>query len=388
MSGLVDLFYPGNKNREARVNELCSDCSHWQNEVAQQKVELQKLLEEDIPKSITVIYNHYQRPTELVKLALPDGEVIGEVASVLASIAGIGGAMYGMNVAWKSWLLKNGRIGEAALIKLLGYPKWFKFARAGVAIVVTFAIDSIVSSIVGSIQRDELRKAIRECIEPRKNIYKAYLINKTLINDLSSIETILKINTTLEPSIVENTIKNIIANTQKTIDALTDQEVYRLLAEWDKNRNSWTKEDGTNVSLSTRAVQSDDMQGNSVEYLDGSLVAASGKASVFLIQNGVRHYIPNPNVFTNLFSYWEAIHYLEENVVESIPLGKEISLDACLIKGDQADSTYFYSNNAKSRIRSIGDFNHVGFHWKKIKVLPQSEVDKIDLASDFVVGNW
>lgn len=144
------------------------------------------------------ILGNEHKYAESSKVEIPGGnDWVIEGAKLFTSCLGTAGVIYGMNVAWTTWMLRQGRIGEAALVRLVGYPRWFKFARAGAAIIITFGFEAIIDAITGSEQRDELQKAIRECITPRANLCKAFNQNKILIKSLdrfiTRIETIQEI---------------------------------------------------------------------------------------------------------------------------------------------------------------------------------------------------
>lgn len=96
---------------------------------------------------------------ESSKVEIPGGnDWVIEGAKLFTSCLGTAGVIYGMNVAWTTSMLRQGRIGEAALVRLVGYPRWFKFARAGAAIIITFGFEAIIDAITGSEQRDELSR--------------------------------------------------------------------------------------------------------------------------------------------------------------------------------------------------------------------------------------
>lgn len=169
---LVDLFYPDNKNRLDRLNNLVYQCNAYQGLVTDQKTEYDNLVKTANEQIIKAFGD--MKESEKVKIELPDGTLAIEIVGFIASLFAGGVAIKGMNIAWKSWMLSQGRIGEAALVKLIGYPTWFKFARFGGMIAITIALDAIITAITGAVQRDELRKGIHDCLAPRKNIFKAY----------------------------------------------------------------------------------------------------------------------------------------------------------------------------------------------------------------------
>lgn len=58
-----------------------------------------------------------------------------------------------LSFAAKSYLLQQGRIGEAAFIKLVGLPKWFKVGTVFGSITAVVLVQSIIDSVTGAVQR-------------------------------------------------------------------------------------------------------------------------------------------------------------------------------------------------------------------------------------------
>ena len=114
MAGLVDLFYPDNKHRLDRLNELAEQCSLYQQEISTQKQDYDELIK-TINEDVVKIFGSFQK-VEMKDVKVPDGSIICQVAGGVASIFAGAGAVAAMNVAWKSWMLSQGRIGEAARI--------------------------------------------------------------------------------------------------------------------------------------------------------------------------------------------------------------------------------------------------------------------------------
>ena len=131
-----------------------------------------------------------------------------------------------------------------------------------------------------------------------------------------------------------------------------------------------------------------DLDGDTTKIPEGRVVKKDGADSVYIIQGGKRHYIPNPDVYFALLVNWDKIYVMKAEELDAIPEGEPLSLDACLIKGDQSDPVYLYSNGVKCYIVSSDDFNKVGFNWDKIKTMKQSEVDSIPTGPNYKITNW
>lgn len=387
MAGLVDLFYPDNKNRLDRLNELTGQCDLYQQEVTTQKQNYDELIK-TINENIVKILGPIQK-VEMKDVKAPDGSIICQVVGGVASIFAGAGTVAAMNVAWKSWMLSQGRIGEAALVKLIGYPKWFRLARVGGAIVVAFALESIITAIEGAVQRDQLRVGIHDCIQPRINVYKAYKRNKELLKNLVAIQYLLEDLQSIGFLTPEQIMTVVTARSEKAkaeMDSITDEMIENELAQMDISHKSWTKED--HILGDLVALPLSELEEAPVDYLDGSLVSAEGDDKIYLIMDGKRSLIPHDNTFNALFSTKESVHKIEKAFMESIPEGESLSESACLMKCKENGNVYFYSNAKKKLIRSIGEFNKAGFSHENILGITKEEADNIETASDFIVAEW
>lgn len=413
----ADFFYPANKDRDGRLRELVADCNFYQKKVSEHK----ELLEKKIKDASDLLAGFKDMPScgEKVTIKFPSDDnwkISG--SSLLITTLITTGVHYGLNACYKSWLLKQGLIGEAGLIRILGYPRWFKLARTGGCIVVMFAIESIIDAISGAIQRDQYRIRIGECIEPRKNIYKAFCQNELLIRNIDRlIDVINSVKDILPEQEIKHLIDNWVNRTKHEIEMLTDSQINEDLETEDRRRGSWTKEDHMmvklelppilmpvdggmvickrsslstkdNAMMSLKTSEPLELAESPVDYLNGALVAVKGDTKIYLIKEGRRCLIPNSNVFEALYPNRDLIHYIDKTFLESMPLGESLSESACLMAVNNSDNTiYFYSNGKKSRIGEMG-FNKAGFNRNAVfKVLP-TELNNIESTNDFLVADW
>lgn len=121
--------------------------------------------------------------------------------------------------------------------------------------------------------------------------------------------------------------------------------------------------------------------------VNGNLITCEKQDSVFLIKEDRKHLVPCNETYNALFKNCEIIHQVTQTEFDSIPLGKPLSENACLIKADTSDSVYLYSNGTKSHISSVNDFNSIGLNRNKIKRFSQQKIDEIPEIANFIVGN-
>jgi len=114
------------------------------------------------------------------------------------------------------------------------------------------------------------------------------------------------------------------------------------------------------------------------------LIKGSGP-EVYLLESGIRRWIPNPEIF-NLFNYkWENIKTFSNSVVESYPQGDDWDKyddypDGSLLKGT-GSKVYLIELDKKRWIPNPEIFTKSGFGWKYI-----INVDD-DILDDFDDGN-
>lgn len=366
----MDAWNFNSSSAETRLRELVSDCNEWYSQIANAQSKRLSI-------TISNINRRLSSNTDMnYSICVLDSPVGKYTYSWLESMTKIPDAEYGMNVARESVKVDN---GAAALKKLINCPEWFKFISINDQLSITFDLNSIGnSSDYGSMQK-ALRKAIEACIETRKNLYKAYLINCILIKTFKNFNTMLFVEKELP--IINKYIGDFIENIQSEINSIPDQEIYQRLADMDIKRESWTKADGPNSYVMHFKKEG---QENILRKYVGCIVKTESSDAIYMVEWGVRHKIPNSTVYFNFFNGWQIVQAIDEISLQSIPLGAPLSQDAGLIKSNNSDIVYFYSNNIKRKFHSSYDFKYMVFDEKKIKVLSPSDIDKIPTGPDFI----
>ncbi|XP_076335748.1 uncharacterized protein LOC143238958 [Tachypleus tridentatus] len=112
--------------------------------------------------------------------------------------------------------------------------------------------------------------------------------------------------------------------------------------------------------------------------LDGTLMKHPSKPEVYQIIDGCRHWVPNPPTYNNLYKTWECI---KTNVlVEHICNCDSLSNGAELIKGS-GPAVYLLSNGVKRHIANPDTFNAFCFDWNKIKTYSDIAINNISTGS-------
>jgi len=258
-SGFEDWLYPDNDNRRKRCDQLMSQCADMVNEIADMKIYIEKEMDL-VNKYINDAYKSIGSIPEQKKISIsPDFWVtmIPHVAAVSIFTA-VSGFTYkiGERLA-VTYLLKNGKIGQAALTKLVGLPKWLKFATgAGSAVggaLAAIGIEVLIDAITGANTRSKLQTAIKDLAEPRLELKYVHLQASYIKDSLKS--TLLEIKKVQKDAIdksytkeqldkeMKDRIKSSLELNQVLSPAPTVKDALKELNKKDELLKAWTEED-------------------------------------------------------------------------------------------------------------------------------------------------
>lgn len=242
---MQDLLYPNNKNRLRRCNELTGDIATLSYDLSVLATDIQSLLAQ-LDATIRAMYSNIQ-------VAIPASGTYRTnfhgwavyTAQGIAPLIVYPLAARALERAAVSYLLRQGRIGEAAFSSLVGLPGWLKIGPRLGGFVVVVGIEVVIGAIAGAVKRDELRKCIHSCIQPRINMKKADMINGMLKRKLNTVKDSLKMMLSLGyTKALLDVVQQKISDQFKTeVSAITDNTAKTALAAMDSSRGSWTNED-------------------------------------------------------------------------------------------------------------------------------------------------
>ncbi len=108
---------------------------------------------------------------------------------------------------------------------------------------------------------------------------------------------------------------------------------------------------------------------------DGERVKGSNSAPIYLILHGQLRWIPNPTTYTNLFASWNNV-IVSDYLVDSVPSGPALTNGAVLAKGSGA-ATYLVTNGQKLWIPNPDTFNKFSFNSAKVVTVPDVVINAI-----------
>jgi len=250
---LSDILKPDNPKRKERAQQLLNDCYNFEHEVKNEGEIIDKLNSDLIKVCENLnLKNNYFSPKDL---EIETGETkktkIIVSSFVLGGILGTLGAKIITKTIHNAIVAKlyyAGKIGPAAFVKLVGYPKWYmgfgKFTGGFVGgIAIGVAIDLIVSSVNSSAEKEKSRNAIHSLIGPRKNLKHLVMQTKMVSQYLQACIMTLDAVKTLGEQVIQTTIESLTKNAQQKIEMIQVNNAIDDLNNLDASRNSWTRED-------------------------------------------------------------------------------------------------------------------------------------------------
>jgi len=109
--------------------------------------------------------------------------------------------------------------------------------------------------------------------------------------------------------------------------------------------------------------------------LNGLILQLPGAAPVYLVLNGYRCWIPDPQTFQNLFNSGATITpSINIGVVSE---GAALTSGAVLAQGSASPQVYLVSNGVKMWIPDQATFQRYQFNAAKIQLVPQILMDSI-----------
>lgn len=247
-----DLEYPDNSNRAYRATQLVADADNLAYTLQLDK----EIVSSKLSEANDVIKKAYGGlvpggvPIENVTIATSSaGDWVDAVAGVIIPVVTLPAASAALTNAYKAFLVNEGRIGEAVFADIIGLPSWVSLGSfvggAAAATVATLVVESVIDAISGSVQRDKLREAIHEMIDPRIKLKHNIMIFEKVKDTLTAV--IMSFNAIsgagMDKSTLDKIARRLVDQNKINVDAITIDAAKSKLADYDKSRKAWTTED-------------------------------------------------------------------------------------------------------------------------------------------------
>ena len=109
-------------------------------------------------------------------------------------------------------------------------------------------------------------------------------------------------------------------------------------------------------------------------FPDRALIKAKNNPKVYMMENGLRRHIPNPQVFADQGLDWGEVEEVEADEVEILPESDPLSYsEGTLVQGTGSE-VYAISNNQKRHITNPQVFANLQYNWKNIAKVTNAEL--------------
>ena len=116
------------------------------------------------------------------------------------------------------------------------------------------------------------------------------------------------------------------------------------------------------------------------------LVKSTNNSAVYLIKDGSRHYITHPDLFKANGWKWSAVQTWPDAKLEILPIGNPIELPQTeeIVKSANRHPIYLIRDGIRHYITHPRLFKVYGWLWSAIKIWPQEKIDAIPEGSPIV----
>jgi hypothetical protein len=109
--------------------------------------------------------------------------------------------------------------------------------------------------------------------------------------------------------------------------------------------------------------------------LDGLRLQTPGDAAIYMIDQGRRRHISDPNTYNSLYRDW--VTRVIDIDVNEIDGGEEIASGTNLIQGYGNAAVYLLDGGRKRWIENSATMDRYDFDWRKIIHVPMSVIDAL-----------
>ncbi|KAJ7365344.1 hypothetical protein OS493_005450 [Desmophyllum pertusum] len=241
---MEDVLYPDNDKRKVRMLQLANDIATLLNDLANDAASIKRLFEQ-VDETIKGMYSAIE--VDIPPSRIKKFEYLGwavETTDILSAFIVFPLAITALQRCAVSWLLREGRVGEAVFYEAVGLT-WLKFGVTAGAFVVTFGAELAIDGIAGEVKRQKLRHGIHRSIKPRIQLKHAAIVNGKIRDKLNSVvdacQMMLQLGYTQEQ--LDQAQATMAAEFKQEVSEITDETAKQELHDLDKHRHSWTKED-------------------------------------------------------------------------------------------------------------------------------------------------
>lgn len=115
---------------------------------------------------------------------------------------------------------------------------------------------------------------------------------------------------------------------------------------------------------------------------EGTLVKATGGSKIYEIEDGKRHWISTLELFVSRGFQWNLVTEIDPTFLRSIPEGLPFGVaEGSIVKGSTGDKVYVIENGLRRWIPTLTTFFVRGYRWENLVVLSDEALNSIILGA-------
>jgi len=117
-----------------------------------------------------------------------------------------------------------------------------------------------------------------------------------------------------------------------------------------------------------------DAELNKIADFEDNLIRQSGDAKIFLVTNGIKRHIPNPEIFIDYGFDWNDVKDVNVSVVNKYKT-------AFLIRASKEPSVYYLSGGVRKFIPTLEIFNSYGNRMEDVQIISKKEMESYTISN-------
>ena len=115
---------------------------------------------------------------------------------------------------------------------------------------------------------------------------------------------------------------------------------------------------------------------------EGTLVRGAGESKIYVIEDGKRHWISTLELFVSRGFQWHLVTEIDPTFLRSIPEGLPFGVvEGSIVRGSTGEKVYVIENGLRRWIPTLTTFFVRGYRWENLVVLSDEALNSIPLGA-------
>lgn len=116
--------------------------------------------------------------------------------------------------------------------------------------------------------------------------------------------------------------------------------------------------------------------------LNGLRIQKPGTSAIYLVDEGMKRHIPDPETYDGLFRDWNGV--VQDLDIDDISTGDPLDHGATLVRGDGDPAVYLVDHGHKRHIGNPATMDRYHLEWDTVKVVPPVVVAAIPTGAQIL----